>query len=205
MRIGVVADTHSPEFLDRLPDRLFDVLRGVDLILHAGDVGGSETLRQLEGLAPVQAVRGDHDGALPELPTSRVVEAGGRRIGLVHGNRTRLIEEPVTFVGTVSLGYLWPAPGLDRWLLRRFPGADVVVYGHTHAPRMAKLDGTLIFNPGAVYQVTPAAARRRLARRPGWFEWTWLQVARHRRRLPQASVGILDLDTKGVRASIVPL
>jgi putative phosphoesterase len=156
-------------------------------------------------VAPVQAVRGDHDDELRHLPVQRVVDAGGRRIGVVHGNRTRLIEEPVTFVGTVSLGFLWPAPGLDRWLLRRFPGADVIVYGHTHAPRTRTINGTLIFNPGAVYQVTPAAARQRLARGPGWFEWTWLQVARHRRRLPEASVGILDLDKKGVRASIVPL
>jgi putative phosphoesterase len=205
MRIGVVADTHSPEFLDELPSRLFEILAGVDLILHAGDVGGGETLAQLERLAPVHAVRGDHDDSLPGLPRERVVEAGGRTIGLVHGNRTRLIEEPVTFVGTVSLGYLWPTPGLDAWLRRRFPRADVIVYGHTHAPRLKSVDGVLIFNPGAVYQVTPAAARARLARRPGWFEWSWLQVARHRRRLPEQSVGILDLGSKGVRASIVPL
>jgi putative phosphoesterase len=205
MRIGVVADTHSPEFLDRLPDRLFETLRGVDLILHAGDVGGAETLDQLARLAPVHAVRGDHDPDMPELPKRRVIEAAGRRIALVHGNRTRLIEEPVTFVGTLSLGYLWPAPGLERWLRRRFPDADVIVYGHTHAPRLSRLDGALIFNPGAVYQVTPAAVRERLRRRPNWFEWTWLQVVRHRRRLPAASVGILDLDKKGVRASIVPL
>src|SRR5439155_7349328 len=120
MRVGVVADTHTPEFLDRLPPRVFEILSGVDLILHAGDVGGRETLTELARLAPVQAVRGDHDGGLAELPLQRMVEAGGRRIGLVHGNRSRLIEEPVTFAGTISLGYLWPAPGLDGWLRRQF-------------------------------------------------------------------------------------
>jgi len=205
MRIGVVADTHHPEFLDRLPERLFDTFKGVDLILHAGDVGGRETLERLALLAPVQAVRGDHDRSLPELPRERVLEAEGRRIAVVHGNRSRLIEEPVTFVGTVSLGYLWPAPGLDGWLRARFPDADVIVHGHTHEPRLRRLEGTLIFNPGAVYQVTPAAARARLQGHPGWFEWSWLQVVRHRRRHPEPSVGILDLDEKGVRASIVPL
>jgi uncharacterized protein len=205
MRIGVVADTHHPEFLERLPARLFEVLEGVDLILHAGDVGGRETLEQLARLATVEAVRGDHDRGLADLPRERLIEAGGRRIALIHGNRSRLIEEPVTFVGTVSLGYVWPQPGLDRWLRARFPQADVIVYGHTHEPRLRTLAGALIFNPGAVYQVTPAAARVRLERRPGWFEWSWLQVVRHRRRLSEPTVGILDLDDKGVRASIVPL
>jgi putative phosphoesterase len=205
MRIGVVADTHHPEFLPDLPERLFELLEGVELILHAGDVGGRETLERLARIAPVQAVRGDHDRGLTELPSERVLEADGRRIALVHGNRTRLIEEPVTFVGTVTLGYLWPTPGLDRWLRARFPDADVIVHGHTHEPRLRRVGGTVIFNPGAVYQVTPAAARARLERRPGWFEWSWLQVVRHRRRHPDPSVGILDLDAKGVRASIIPL
>ena len=205
MRIGVLADTHHPEFLDRLPDRLYELFEGVQLILHAGDVGGRETLDRLERLAPVQAVRGDHDPGLTDLPRERLLDAEGRRIALIHGNRTRFIEEPITFIGAVSLGYLWPAPGLDRWLRARFPDADVIVHGHTHEPRVRRLGGTLIFNPGAVYQVTPAAARVRLQRGPGWFEWSWLQVVRHRRRHPEPSVGILDLDSKGVRASIIPL
>src|ERR671937_2440826 len=111
MRIGVVADTHHPEFLDALPAKLFEVFEGVELILHAGDVGGRETLERLSAIAPVQAVRGDHDPALTDLPRERIVEAGGRRIAIIHGNRSRLIEEPLTFVGTVSLGYTWPAPG----------------------------------------------------------------------------------------------
>jgi predicted phosphodiesterase len=205
MKIGVVADTHHPEFLDALPAGLFDALEGVDLILHAGDVGGRETLERLAEIAPVEAVRGDHDGDLAELPKRRVIEAGGRRIGIIHGNRNRLLEEPVTFVGTVSLGYLWPTPGLDGWLRRRFPNAEVIVYGHTHAPRLRRRNGVLLFNPGAVYQVTAVTARQRLARHPNWFEWSWLQVVRHRRRHPPPSVGILALDEKGVRASIVPL
>jgi putative phosphoesterase len=205
MRIGVLADTHHPEFLESLPHRLFEVFEGVELILHAGDVGGRETLERLARIAPVHAVRGDHDRGLTDLPRERLLEASGRRIAVIHGNRTRLIEEPVTFVGAVSLGYIWLTPGLDRWLRARFPDADVIVYGHTHAPKLRRTNGTLIFNPGAVYQVTPAEARARLKRGPGWFEWSWLQVARHRRRHPEPSVGILDLDSKGVRASIVPL
>jgi putative phosphoesterase len=184
---------------------VFARLRGVDLILHAGDVGGRETLERLEEIAPVHAVRGDHDQGLPELPLSRELEVEGRRIAVVHGNRTRLIEEPVTFLGTVTLGYYWPTPGLHRNLARRFPSADVIVYGHTHAAVARSWDGKLIFNPGAVYQVTHEAALTRLARDPGWFEWSWLQVARHRRRVPEPSVGILELGPNGIVATILPL
>jgi len=207
MRIGVVADTHCPEFLERLPAELPRVLAGVDLILHAGDVGGpggEETIAELARIAPVEAVRGDHDRGL-DLPASRVVEVAGRRIGLVHGNRARVIEEPATFVGTVSLGHLWPTVGIRAWLLRRFPDADVVVYGHTHAADVRRLGKTLVFNPGAVYQVTPEEARARLENRPGWFEWSWLQVMRRRRRWPTPTVGLLEVRDRGITASILPL
>lgn len=205
--MGVVADTHCPEFLDRLPGRLHELLAGVELILHAGDVGGPEgmrTIAELERIAPVAAVRGDHDGSLP-LPATRSLEIAGRRVELVHGNRSRWIEEPVTLLGTLSLGLLWPTTGLHGWLRRRFPRAEVIVYGHTHAARIARRDGALIFNPGAVYQVTPTRAAERLAGRPGWFEWSWLQVIRHRRRWPSPSVGILTFAEGRVDAQILPL
>lgn len=205
MRIGVVADTHCPEFLDHLPDGLFERLRGVDLIIHAGDVGGrggEETLRRLGEIAPVEAVRGDHDGGLPGLPPRRELTVAGRRIGVVHSNRTRLIEEPVTFLSTVTLGQLWLNPGHKRWLRRQFPEADVIIYGHTHLAAAEEVDGALLFNPGAIYMVTEEEVRRRLERGPNWFEWCWLQVIRHRRDRPWASVGTLELDGQQVRATI---
>src|SRR5216683_1773316 len=73
VRIGVLADTHCPEFMDRLPDRIFEVLAGVDLILHAGDVNGQATLAELARIAPVEAVRGDHDRGLASLPAHRAL------------------------------------------------------------------------------------------------------------------------------------
>src|SRR5229473_5765882 len=118
-RIGVVADTHCPEFLDRLPDRLFEVLRGVDLVIHAGDVNGSETVAALAAIAPVVAVKGDHDRASADLPLSRVVTVEGRRIVIVHGNRNRWIEEPQTLLWTLSLGSYHTHAGLPRALRRR--------------------------------------------------------------------------------------
>ena len=204
VRIGVVADTHCPEFLDKLPDRLFEVLGGVDLVVHAGDVGGAETLERLREIAPVHAVRGDHDPALG-LPRELEIEVGGKRLAVVHGNRSRLLEEPLTFLGTISLGHLWLAPGLDRWLRRRFPRADVIVYGHTHARAARRFGGALVFNPGAVYQVDRAAAEQRLDRHPNWFEWTWLQFMRHRRTRVTRSVGILTIDGDRIEAEHVVL
>jgi putative phosphoesterase len=208
IRVGVVADTHSPEFLSELPAALFERLRGVDLILHAGDVGGEETLRRLRELAPVEAVRGDHDPTMPDLPPWREVAVGGRRIAVVHGNRSRLVEEPVTLLGTLSLGLLWPGGGVLRALRRRFPRADVIIYGHTHRARLDHVEGAVLFNPGAVYMVTADEAERRLSDHPGWFQWCWLQVIRHRRDAPVPSVGVLELPespSAEIRARVFPL
>jgi hypothetical protein len=204
VRIGVVADTHCPEFVDRLPRGLAERLEGVDLILHAGDITSGETLAELGRIAPVEAVRGDHDRGL-DLPERRLVVAGGKRIGIVHGNRSRIWEEPATFTGTITLGLWWPTAGLHDWLQRCFPDADAIVYGHTHHAENRRHRGTLIFNPGAVYQVNRVEARRRLGRGPSWFEWSWLQVIRHRRDRPVPSVGIIEVGPAGVTASILPL
>jgi putative phosphoesterase len=205
MRIGVVADTHCPEFLDELPPGLLEGLRGVDLILHAGDVGGPSTLARLREVAPVEAVRGDHDGGMTELPLCREVSVEGRRVVVVHGNRSRLIEEPATLIGTLSLGTVWVGVGLPAHLGRLHPDADVILYGHTHQARVDRVGATLVFNPGAVYQVDEAEARRRLRRRPGWFEWTWLQVIRHRVDRVVSSYGVLEVSPAEVRARVFPL
>jgi putative phosphoesterase len=204
MRIGVIADTHCPEFLDELPAAVFEQLRGVDLILHAGDIGGEQTLARLGELAPVEAVRGDHDPRLKGVPLRRLVKVGGRRIAVVHGNRSRFLEEPITLVSTLTLGVFWLGLGRGRWLRRQFPEADVIVYGHTHRAHLEDVDGALVFNPGAVYQVTLPEVRRRLERGPSWFEWCWLQVIRHRRDRPVSTVGVLEIGD-GVRATVLPL
>jgi uncharacterized protein len=204
-RVGVVADTHSPEFLRRLPDQLFEVLRGVDLILHAGDVGGLETIAQLERLAPVEAVRGDHDPTLVTLPLSRAITIEGKRIVVVHGNRSRWIEEPQTLIWTLSLGLKRPNDALPRDLLRRFTGSDAIVFGHTHRPYAETLDHTLLFNPGGVHQWNPQTANQRLKESPGWFEWSWLQVARHMRNYAAPSVGILEVSNSGIIPRVIQL
>src|SRR5579859_1094418 len=138
-RIGVVADTHCPEFAPRLPDRVFEALAGCDLVLHAGDVNGRSTLEALAKIALVEAVRGDHDGELRDLPLTRSLDVAGRKVVVVHGNRSRWIEEPQTFLWTVTLGFYRPHRGLQKHLARRFPEADVIVYGHTHSSQIARI------------------------------------------------------------------
>ena len=200
-----MADTHCPEFLDRLPERLFEVLSGADLILHAGDINGESTLAELARIAPVEAVRGDHDRDLGSLPAHRELRVDGRRIVLIHGNRSRWLEEPATFLWTVSLGHYWPHRGLSGSLRRRFPDADVIVYGHTHRALIDRSGGPIVFNPGGVHQWTPVTTAARLRRHPGWFEWCWLQVARHIRSYPPPTVGILEVTPAAIEPSIVAL
>ena len=204
-RIGVLADTHCPEFIERLPDAVFKAFDRVELIFHAGDINSEETLAALRRVAPVEAVRGDHDIALPQLPASREVVVEGKRIVIVHGNRSHWVEEPHTLLWTLSLGYFQPHRGLPRALKRRFPGADVIVYGHTHRSHVETIGGALVFNPGAVHQWSPTTAARRLAQKVGWFEWCWLQVARHLRRVEPASVGVLEVGERGIRPEIIRL
>lgn len=205
VRIGVVADTHCPEFADQLPPSVFEALRGVDLVLHAGDVNGQASLDALGRIAPVQAVRGDHDAELSTLPPTRHLEVEGHRLVVVHGNRSRWIEEPQTFLWTVTLGSYKPHRKLPEQLARRFSEADVIVFGHTHRGEVTRIGRQLLFNPGGVHQWNSETTRLRLRRRPGWFEWCWLQVARFIRKTPPPTVGILEIDGDRVEARVVPL
>src|SRR5207249_5946335 len=91
---------------------------GVARILHAGDVNARSTLDELARIAPVDAVRGDHDEALSELPLTRELTVDGKRIVVVHGNRSRWVEEPHTLLWTLSLGVFRAHFDLPRSLRR---------------------------------------------------------------------------------------
>lgn len=123
MLIGLIADTHSLMRAEALA-----ALHGVDLILHAGDVGTHSVLRELGGLAPVHAVRGNTDGAELGLPRFVDMTVDGLKIVVTHGD---------------ELG----SPTPDN-LVHRYQ-ADVIVYGHTHKPLIDTRGTTLIVNPGA--------------------------------------------------------
>lgn len=202
MRIGVVADTHVGEHLPALPPQVPQALAGVDLVLHAGDLTDPAVLRDLRAIAPVVAVRGNHDEAagLRALPRSVLVRAAGARIGLTHGSRSRWAELPAALLSLAAGAPL--LLGFERAMRRRFGAVDCVVFGHLHLPVHRVVDGVLMFSPGAVY--VPELD-------PG-YDWRGLRARgfrRFRRRLPpearRPSVGLLEVGPGGVRASVIPL
>jgi putative phosphoesterase len=79
--IGVISDTHG-----LVRPELFDILKGVELIIHAGDIGGAEVLNALETIAPVKAVRGniDRDQWADQIPHDLVIEYGSHRFYVLH-------------------------------------------------------------------------------------------------------------------------
>jgi putative phosphoesterase len=121
LKVGVISDTHGlvrPEAID--------ALRGADVIVHAGDVGGPHVLHELGELAPVFAVRGnmDFEPWATALPERRRLELGGARVLLLH----------------------------DRAMVGASPaaeGIEVVVFGHSHQPLAEREGGVLWFNPGS--------------------------------------------------------
>lgn len=126
MRLGIIADTHG-----LLRPEVFGAFQGVDLILHAGDVGPPDLLTELEAIAPVMAVWGNTDGfdvraRIPELVET---EIEGFPFVVVHGHQ-----------------YGSPTP---QALFEAFPEALVIVYGHTHRPLLTLVDQVVtVMNPG---------------------------------------------------------
>lgn len=150
-RVGVVADSHVGEFIDRLPAGVTSALSGCDLLLHAGDICRPWVLDELARIAPVVAVRGDHDRlGDTSLPRTTVVPVEGVRIGLTHGRRWYPLEIAITLARVATAGRVRWDGNLHRSLLRRTGPVDVLVYGHWHAPAHEVVDGTLVFSPGAV-------------------------------------------------------
>jgi putative phosphoesterase len=142
--IGLIADTHG---LVR-PD-VHTALAGVELILHAGDVGGDAILDKLELIAPVRAVCGNTDvGGDPRLASEIDLIIGGVRIHVSHGH---------------EVGAPTPAKLLARY------DADVIVYGHTHKQLVMETDGRWVVNPGAAgprrFDLLPSVARMMIQER----------------------------------------
>ena len=127
MRLGIISDTHG-----LLRPEVFEVFRAVDHILHGGDVGASAILTDLEALAPVTAVYGNTDGPdlRGRLPPVATLRLDGFDIVVTHGDQ---------------LGSPTPAA-----LHEAFPDAEIIVYGHTHQPRLELVDRTVtVMNPGS--------------------------------------------------------
>jgi putative phosphoesterase len=119
--IGVLSDTHG-----LLRPEAVNALRGSDYIIHAGDIGGPEILRQLAEIAPVTAVRGnvDLEAWTRKIPATDVLEVEGVSIYVLH-----VLQE------------------LD--LKPEAAGFQAVVCGHSHLPKQEIKNGVLYFNPGS--------------------------------------------------------
>lgn len=120
-RIGVISDTHG-----LLRPEALTALAGVELILHAGDVGRPEVLVELQTVAPVLAVRGnvDREAWANSLPETQSTEVGGVWIYMLHDLHRLDLD---------------PAAG----------GFSVVISGHSHRPGITTKAGVLYLNPGA--------------------------------------------------------
>lgn len=150
MKIGVIADTHIPQAMPHLPRRVRQVFRGVDIILHAGDICNIETLNELEEITITMAVSGnrDNDQVRKYVESRRVVEFANRKIGMIHGDRGVLGE--AWFALRAALLGKSRYENLYSFLTDQFSEVDCIVFGHTHQPYAKMHNGVLLFNPGAV-------------------------------------------------------
>lgn len=136
MKIGIVSDTHSL----LLPDALFKVLTGVNLILHAGDICDDEVLKQLSRLAPVKAVQGNMDSSAikKKLPMRQIIECEGIKIGLCHGH-VGVADALSNAVAEFSQDHV-----------------QCIVFGHSHQAYNDVRNKILLFNPGSPNDVVKA-------------------------------------------------
>jgi putative phosphoesterase len=140
MLIGLISDTHG-----LVRPEVHTALAGVELILHAGDVGDAVILDELAIIAPVKAVRGNTDSHDLGLPDALELVIEGVRIHVSHGHE----------VGRTS----------PENLAAAYP-VDLVVYGHTHRQRIDQVGEVLVVNPGAAgarrFDLEPSVALARL-------------------------------------------
>jgi putative phosphoesterase len=130
--VGLISDTHVPKRARCIPQKVFEIFKNVDFIIHAGDLVELAVIDELEQLAPVLAVHGNMDGpevsgALPRLNSLRIFDW---KIGVMH--------DPDTLFGLAKM----------REIAKQ-NGFNVFVYGHTHTARIKWNGKTLYINPGS--------------------------------------------------------
>jgi uncharacterized protein len=125
MKIGIISDTHG-----KFDVAVEGIFKGVDLVIHAGDIGKLEIIERLESIAPVLAVEGNND-SFGLYPVERLEYFDGRSLLIRH-----------------IFGEIHQLRKADLEALRR-TAPDVVIFGHSHKPYKAKVRQTLLFNPGS--------------------------------------------------------
>jgi putative phosphoesterase len=145
LRVGLISDTH-----DRIDERLIELFTGIELVLHAGDIG-PKAFAWLDERYDLRAVKGNNDAGAWEL------DLPGARVEVLDGLRVLLIHE----LGTVEK----PASQVQFLLAAEKP--DLVLSGHSHQPRLAERDGVVYVNPGSA-----GPKRFSLPRMAGWLDIT---------------------------------
>lgn len=132
MLIGVISDTHIPQSADEIPQSVFSIFKGVDLIIHAGDLTSLDVLNTLGKIAEVKAVRGNMDSqeVCLRLAEKQIIKIGNFSVGVIHGGG-----HPDYLLAFVEKQFKEPL--------------DVIVFGHSHNPFNEKRGKTLFFNPGS--------------------------------------------------------
>jgi uncharacterized protein len=131
MKVGVLSDTHVPTSVRALPPVLFDIFKGVDLILHAGDIVELAVLEELKAIAPVEAVAGNMDDSTVHamLPSKKVLILGRFIVGLIHGKYKIDVQREM--------------------IRKEFDAVDLIVYGHSHTPFWGRVGDVYFLNPGS--------------------------------------------------------
>ena len=154
----MLSDSHLTKGIDDVGAQVLEAVARADVVLHAGDITSRQALAELEAMAQTYAVLGNNDRDLQGLlPESRLLELGGVQIAMVHDSGTRA--------------------GRARRLHRRFPDADVVVFGHSHVP-VDELgeNGQLLINPGSPTQRRSQPHRTFGHLRLGGGQVLWRQI-----------------------------
>jgi hypothetical protein len=133
MLVGVISDTHFPDKVAKLSEKIEKIFSDVDLIIHAGDIHSDEVLKELSAIAPVVAVAGNGDSAKMayELGQNRVVYINGYKVGIAHGHHGDVCESGI------ARSFAW------------FEEADLVIGGHTHLPSFENTVNGIYLNPGS--------------------------------------------------------
>ena len=131
MKVGVISDTHIPAIALSLPPVVFEIFKGVDLILHAGDIVELSVLDELTAIAHVEAVAGNMDGSEVhlKLPSKKIIPIGGYSVGLIHGKYRIDVQREM--------------------IMKEFSAVDLIVYGHSHTPFWGKVGDVYFLNPGS--------------------------------------------------------
>jgi putative phosphoesterase len=134
MEVIVLADSHLTGGITHIGGQVLEAVASADVVLHAGDFTSRRALEELQAMAETYAVLGNNDHDLVgTLPASRIFDLEGVRVALVHDSG--------------------PTKGRPTRMHRRFPGADIVVFGHSHVPiNEVGVQRQVLFNPGSATQ-----------------------------------------------------